>query len=189
MIRQLEDAGRLKKELYEVVMRLVRWEYDERASEALMTLDLGYKLNKIQTAMCWCLLATKDEGYRKELVGYLRERYGVWHKEDALLARSVAAPYDLATFLIHLQRDVHYGDALPQQPWYKAFREAMALQDGWTVAATVRLFVSVQSSFGHDAVTQYYLTPRQQERYRGLMGKPFLASARDCIDHLVIGIR
>jgi hypothetical protein len=176
----------MKAPMYEVVMRLIRWEWSDRVRLALQIINLGYKFTEEQSSVCWCVLAMNDELYHTRIIHRLRSKYGLWHDEEEMKLRTRVAPHDLATFLIILHRGWTLREhVVVEQEWYRTFRDVFAIQN-WPFIQVIRLLLCVQSSFGHQAIQHLYLTPSQRQTYEKYMQKTWITNTDECVDTLVL---
>lgn len=98
----------MKWHVFCYLLRLIRWEWEDRTRLHLQILDLGFKFNAGQIRAIWCCFACFDNKWRQELSNTLYERRYIWHPD--LINRTRNAPFDLASFILLIKQLTYKDD-------------------------------------------------------------------------------
>lgn len=177
MRQELEDMDPivLQKHIFDMILVLIHWEWEDRSKMALSYMNLGFKFTVVQAKVIWLLMASKNLTFRNEVIHLLRKNRGLWYTVEAMNTNCQAAPYDLATFVYFLHSIYYSSSVIEEREWMKKVRIKYHLLD-WTTTDVIRYIICLlATSFGTKALVYYYLTTNQLE--------PFLTEKgeEDCI--------
>jgi hypothetical protein len=136
-------------QLYLIVLRLIKWEWDDWLVKNLLLLDVGFKFTKRQSHMIWLVLTLSNDEYKTKVIELLRDERGLYQTTNELVTRCEVAKVDVVTFTL-LLRLLTFPSELEQKSWLQAFRLKVNMtEEYFTTDEVIKYMLTKSSTFPH----------------------------------------